>query len=46
MADNAHSHGNMDVSTQEKTFDGFIYLVTRAAIGCVVLLLIAALFGA
>jgi hypothetical protein len=46
MAEEVHSHGDMDISTQEKTFDGFIHLVTRAAIACVVALILLALFNA
>ena len=30
-----HKHGEMDISVQEKTFDGFIKMVTRGAIICI-----------
>ncbi|MWD27743.1 aa3-type cytochrome c oxidase subunit IV [Aquicoccus sp. SCR17] len=39
MAD--HKHGEMDITTQEKTFDGFITFVSRTVvviIVCVILL--------
>lgn len=35
--------GKMDISAQEKTFDGFIKMVTRGAILCIVLLIFIAL---
>ncbi|SEW39049.1 aa3 type cytochrome c oxidase subunit IV [Cognatiyoonia koreensis] len=34
-----HKHGEMDISVHEKTFDGFIKMVTRGAIACIVLLI-------
>jgi len=37
MAD--HKHGEMDISVQEKTFDGFIKMVTRGAIISILLLI-------
>jgi len=41
-----HKHGEMDVSVQEKTFDGFMKWVTWVAIGSIALLLfIAAVNG-
>lgn len=43
MAD--HKHGEMDISTQEKTFDGFITFVTRSVIAIVVVLILLALIG-
>ncbi|MBU2358364.1 aa3-type cytochrome c oxidase subunit IV [Loktanella sp. M215] len=41
MAD--HKHGEMDVTVQEKTFDSFIWFVSRGAIAIVVLLILLAL---
>ncbi len=41
-----HKHGDMDISVQEKTFDGFITLVTRTAIGIIVFLIFLAIVGA
>ncbi len=42
MADK-HIHGEMDATAQEKTFDGFIWLTTRATIGIVIFLVLLAL---
>jgi hypothetical protein len=38
-----HKHGEMDISVQEKTFDGFMKMVTRGAILCIALLVFIAL---
>jgi hypothetical protein len=38
-----HKHGEMDTSVQEKTFDGFMSLATKTAIGIIVLLIFRAL---
>lgn len=38
-----HKHGEMDISTQEKTFDGFVSMVTKASIAIVVALVLLAL---
>lgn len=35
--------GSMDITTQEKTFDGFVKFVTRGAIICIVALIVLAL---
>lgn len=43
MAD--HKHGEMDISVQEKTFDGFITFTTRSVIAIVVALVLLALIG-
>ncbi|MDG1117390.1 MAG: aa3-type cytochrome c oxidase subunit IV [Flavimaricola sp.] len=40
-----HKHGEMDISTQEKTFDGFISMVTRTSIVIVVALVLLALIN-
>jgi len=34
-----HKHGDMDISVQEKTFDGFVKMVTRTMIAIVFLLI-------
>ncbi|PHQ83379.1 MAG: aa3-type cytochrome c oxidase subunit IV [Thalassobium sp.] len=34
-----HKHGEMDISVQEKTFDGFVKMVTRTMIAIVFLLI-------
>ncbi len=44
MAD--HKHGEMDIKVQEKTFDGFIKMVTRSTIVIIVALIFLALIGA
>ena len=38
-----HEHGSMDTEVQEKTFDGFMSLVSKTAIVCVVFLVFVAL---
>lgn len=38
-----HKHGSMDISVQEKTFDGFIKYVTWGAVVSVGILIFAAL---
>jgi hypothetical protein len=40
----SHKHGEMDISTQEKTFDGFMNWSTKTAIAIVVTLVLLALF--
>lgn len=41
-----HKHGEMDISVQEKTFDGFMKLVTRTTIGIILFLIFLAIVGA
>lgn len=43
MAD--HKHGEMDTSVQEKTFDGFMSMVTKGAIIIVVALVLLAMIN-
>lgn len=43
MAD--HKHGEMDITVQEKTFDGFIKMVTRGTIVIIVALILLALIN-
>ncbi|MFQ1702470.1 aa3-type cytochrome c oxidase subunit IV [Loktanella agnita] len=38
--------GEMDISVQEKTFDGFISMVTKGAILCILVLIFMALVNA
>lgn len=42
MAD--HKHGDMNIDTQEKTFDGFMKWVTRSVIVIILLLIWMAIF--
>lgn len=41
MAD--HKPGEMDITTQEKTFDGFMNVVTKSVVFIIVLLIFLAL---
>jgi hypothetical protein len=41
-----HKHGEMDTSVQEKTFDGFISMVTKGSIVIIAFLIFLALVGA
>ena len=43
MAD--HEHGSMDTSVQEKTFAGFMTMVTRTTIAILVALVLLALIN-
>lgn len=46
MAESEHKHGEMDISEQEKTFEGFIRLaVWTAAISLLVLVFLALVNG-
>ena len=38
MSDESFKPGSMDISVQEKTFDGFMRFVTRGAIACILVL--------
>jgi hypothetical protein len=38
-----HKHGSMDITTQEKTFEGFIKFSVRTTIAIIVLLIFIAL---
>ncbi|MEJ6747558.1 MAG: aa3-type cytochrome c oxidase subunit IV [Yoonia sp.] len=40
-----HKHGKMDTSVQEKTFDGFLSMVSKASIIIIVALILLALIG-
>lgn len=41
-----HKHGSMDITAQEKAFDGFIKLVTRSTIVILVAIALLALINA
>lgn len=43
MAD--HKHGEMDTKVQEKTFDGFISMVTKGSIAIIVALILLAMIN-
>ncbi|SLN21567.1 aa3-type cytochrome c oxidase subunit IV [Roseisalinus antarcticus] len=40
-----HKHGEMDITVQEKTFNGFIRMVSRTAIVIVVALILLSLIN-
>ncbi len=40
-----HKHGTMDITTQEKTFDGFIRWSMRVAIFSIAVLIFLAIFN-
>ena len=39
MSDDTYKPGSMDISVQEKTFNGFMSMVSKAAIASILLLL-------
>lgn len=41
-----HKHGTMDITTQEKTFDGFIRFTIRTVIVILVAVVLLAMFNA
>jgi len=41
-----HKQGEMDISVQEKTFDGFMSMVTKGAVICILVLIFLALVAA
>lgn len=46
MADqDDYKHGEMDISAQEKAFDGFMSISTKVAILCIVIVVGLALFA-
>ena len=45
MADHSYKHGEMDITTQEKTFDGFMRWVTRIGIVCILVVLFLAIYA-
>ncbi len=40
-----YKHGEMDIEVQEKTFDGFVKIVTRMTIGILVALVLLAMIN-
>ena len=40
-----HQHGEMDIKTQEKTFEGFMRWVTNGAIVSILILIFMAIFN-
>ena len=40
-----HKHGEMDISVQEKTFEGFVTWSTRVAVFSIVVLILLAIFN-
>ncbi|WP_044042967.1 aa3-type cytochrome c oxidase subunit IV [Octadecabacter antarcticus] len=40
-----HKHGEMDISVQEKTFNGFMSMVTKIAVIIVISLILLALIN-
>ncbi len=42
---NEHKHGEMDITVQEKTFDGFIKASTYTAVGVMIFLVLLAMIN-
>jgi small-conductance mechanosensitive channel len=45
MADDDYKHGEMDISAQEKTFDGFMRYVVNIGIVCIAIIIFLAIFA-
>ncbi|MBF9032752.1 aa3-type cytochrome c oxidase subunit IV [Rhodobacterales bacterium HKCCE2091] len=45
MADQSFKPGEMDITEQEKTFDGFMRWVVRGAIVCIVIVVFLAIYA-
>ena len=43
MEDAKHQHGEMDTRVQEKTFEGFINILAKSTVVCIVILVFMAL---
>lgn len=41
-----HRHGSMDITTQEKTFEGFINFTVRSVVVILALVILLAIFNA
>lgn len=41
-----HEHGTMDITVQEKTFEGFVKFTIRSVIAIIVVLILLAIVGA
>jgi hypothetical protein len=39
-----HEHGSMDITTQEKTFNGFMSIMTKTSVALIILLVLMAIF--
>ena len=46
MAESEHKHGEMDISEQEKTFEGFIKFSVWTVVICLLILVFLALVNA
>ncbi len=46
MAENHHEHGTMDITDQEKTYEGFVKMTVRVTIAIIVALILLALVNA
>lgn len=46
MADHDHKHGEMDITVQERTFEGFINFTIRTVIVILVAVILLALINA
>ncbi len=40
-----HEHGSMDIKVQEKTFEGFISVVTKTTVASIIVLVFMALMN-
>jgi len=45
MAEQEHKHGEMDITEQEKTFDGFMKWSVNVGIFCIVVVIFLAIFA-
>lgn len=45
MAEHKHEHGKMDISAQEKTFEGFMRWVINGVIVCIIVIIFLAITG-
>ena len=45
MAENDHKQGDMDITEQEKTFDGFMRWTVNIGIVCIVIVILLAIFA-
>ncbi len=45
MAENEHKHGEMDITEQEKTFDGFMRYSVNVGIFCILVVIFLAIFA-
>lgn len=41
-----HKHGSMDITEQEKTFEGFVTWTIRVVVVCIAIAVFLAIFGA